>query len=101
MSNIGRVVGRDSSRSMATINDLFVALCEDDSIFVSFKTMKGKLLPTLGYGFTTYSYSCQYIVKLKARLSLIEAILNLIMDTAVLLLAALWIQMNLLENYSG
>ncbi|KAF8806272.1 hypothetical protein BYT27DRAFT_7102846, partial [Phlegmacium glaucopus] len=40
LSNVGRVVARDSSRTNATINDLFVALCEDDSIYGLFKTMK-------------------------------------------------------------
>ena len=41
LSNVGRVVARDSSRAIATVNDLFVALCEDVSIYGLFKTMKG------------------------------------------------------------
>lgn len=40
LSNVGRVASRDSSRSAATANDLFVALCEDHSIYGFFKTMK-------------------------------------------------------------
>ena len=45
LSNVGRVAARDSSRTNATVNDLFVALCEDDSIYGLFRTMKGALLP--------------------------------------------------------
>lgn len=41
LSNVGRVAARDSSRTSATVQDLFVALCEDDSIYGLFKTMKG------------------------------------------------------------
>lgn len=41
LSNVGRVIARDSSRANATVNDLFVALCEDDSIYGLFKNMKG------------------------------------------------------------
>ena len=41
LSNVGRVASRDSSRTAATANDLFVALCEDHSIYGFFKTMKG------------------------------------------------------------
>ncbi|KAF8165671.1 hypothetical protein B0H34DRAFT_689999 [Crassisporium funariophilum] len=40
LSNVGRVAARDSSRTNATVNDLFVALCEDDSIYGLFKIMK-------------------------------------------------------------
>jgi len=42
LSNVGRVAARDSSRTYANINDLFVALCEDDSIYGLFKTMRGQ-----------------------------------------------------------
>lgn len=42
LSNVGRVVARDSSRTHATVNDLFVALCEDDSIYGFFRTMRGQ-----------------------------------------------------------
>lgn len=42
MSNVGRVATRDSSRATATVQDLYVALCEDDSIYGLFKTMKGQ-----------------------------------------------------------
>jgi hypothetical protein len=41
LSNVGRVASRDSSRTSATVQDLFVALCEDDSIYGLFKSMKG------------------------------------------------------------
>lgn len=47
MSNVGRVATRDSSRATATVQDLFVALCEDDSIYSLFKTMKGQSLSDL------------------------------------------------------
>ncbi|EJD01530.1 uncharacterized protein FOMMEDRAFT_126526 [Fomitiporia mediterranea MF3/22] len=40
LSNTGRVASRDSSRSTATLQDLFLALCEDDSIYGLFKVMK-------------------------------------------------------------
>ncbi|KAI3616586.1 hypothetical protein WG66_011542 [Moniliophthora roreri] len=39
LSNVGRVAARDSSRTAATINDVFIALCEDDSIYSLFKSM--------------------------------------------------------------
>ncbi|KAI0065950.1 hypothetical protein BV25DRAFT_1619008 [Artomyces pyxidatus] len=39
LSNVGRVATRDSSRTTAGLQDLFVALCEDDSIYPLFKTM--------------------------------------------------------------
>ncbi|KAG6885475.1 hypothetical protein C0993_001340 [Termitomyces sp. T159_Od127] len=41
LSNVGRVVARDSSRSNATAQDLFIALCEDHTIYDLFKKMKG------------------------------------------------------------
>jgi hypothetical protein len=41
LSNVGRVAARDSSRTSATVEDLFVALCEDESIYGLFKSMKG------------------------------------------------------------
>lgn len=47
LSNVGRVAARDSSRTNATVNDLFVALCEDDSIYGLFRTMKGVELALL------------------------------------------------------
>ncbi|KAF8897917.1 hypothetical protein BD779DRAFT_1492950 [Infundibulicybe gibba] len=40
LSNVGRVASRDGSRTMATVQDLFVALCEDDSIYGLFRSMK-------------------------------------------------------------
>ncbi|KAI5119590.1 hypothetical protein M0805_005762 [Coniferiporia weirii] len=40
LSNTGRVATRDSSRSTATLQDLFTALCEDDPIYGLFKNMK-------------------------------------------------------------
>jgi hypothetical protein len=41
LSMVSRVAARDSSRTAATAQDLFVALCEDHAIFELFKTMKG------------------------------------------------------------
>ncbi|KAL4076291.1 hypothetical protein V8B97DRAFT_1862790 [Scleroderma yunnanense] len=40
LSNVGRVVARDSSRATANSQDLFVALCEDSMIYGLFKNMK-------------------------------------------------------------
>ncbi|KNZ76055.1 hypothetical protein J132_00331, partial [Termitomyces sp. J132] len=40
LSNVSRVVARDSSRTNATAQDLFVALCEDHTIYDLFKKMK-------------------------------------------------------------
>ncbi|XP_006456735.1 hypothetical protein AGABI2DRAFT_122626 [Agaricus bisporus var. bisporus H97] len=40
LTNVGRVAARDSSRTIATVNDLFTALCEDDSIYGLFKSMR-------------------------------------------------------------
>ncbi|KAK0190588.1 hypothetical protein F5146DRAFT_1044855 [Armillaria mellea] len=40
LSNVGRVASRDSSRTSATVEDVFVALCEDETIYGLFKTMK-------------------------------------------------------------
>ncbi|GJJ07337.1 hypothetical protein Clacol_001538 [Clathrus columnatus] len=40
LSNVGRVVARDSSRTTAHSSDLYTALCEDESIYPLFKTMK-------------------------------------------------------------
>ncbi|KAK0206893.1 hypothetical protein DFS33DRAFT_1317748 [Desarmillaria ectypa] len=40
LSNVGRVASRDSSRTSATVHDVFVALCEDETIYGLFKTMK-------------------------------------------------------------
>lgn len=41
LSNVSRVAARDSGRTVATVQDLYVALCEDDSVYVMFKSMKG------------------------------------------------------------
>jgi hypothetical protein len=41
LSNVGRVAARDSSRTGATVQDVFVALCEDHSIYALFKSMRG------------------------------------------------------------
>lgn len=43
LSNISRVVSRDSSRTSATLNDLFVAICEDVTLYGAFKAMKGMM----------------------------------------------------------
>ncbi|KZT42968.1 hypothetical protein SISSUDRAFT_1125212 [Sistotremastrum suecicum HHB10207 ss-3] len=40
LANVGRVVARDSSRTIAHVHDLYVALCEDESIYGLFKVMK-------------------------------------------------------------
>ncbi|KAF8961057.1 hypothetical protein BDZ97DRAFT_1255262 [Flammula alnicola] len=40
LSSVGRVAACDSSRTTATLNDLFVVFCEDDSIYGLFRTMK-------------------------------------------------------------
>ncbi|KAG6840641.1 hypothetical protein C0991_005364 [Blastosporella zonata] len=40
LSNVGRVVARDSSRTNATVHDLFIALCEDHTIYDLFKKMR-------------------------------------------------------------
>jgi hypothetical protein len=40
LSNISRVVARDSSRTSATPHDLFVALCEDSTVYDTFRSMK-------------------------------------------------------------
>ncbi|CAK5262909.1 unnamed protein product [Mycena citricolor] len=40
LSNVGRVVARDSSRTSAMVQDVFVALCEDHSIYPLFKSMR-------------------------------------------------------------
>ncbi|KAF9226758.1 hypothetical protein BS17DRAFT_502768 [Gyrodon lividus] len=40
LSNVGRVAARDSSRTTANSQDLFIALCEDSSIYGLFKNMK-------------------------------------------------------------
>ncbi|KAH7887493.1 hypothetical protein F5I97DRAFT_838227 [Phlebopus sp. FC_14] len=42
LSNVGRVAARDSSRATATAQDLFIALCEDSTIYALFKGMKGQ-----------------------------------------------------------
>ena len=43
LSNISREVSRDSSRTSATLNDLFVAICEDVTLYGTFKQMKGQV----------------------------------------------------------
>ncbi|KAI0650830.1 hypothetical protein C8Q79DRAFT_902758 [Trametes meyenii] len=40
LSNVSRVAARDSGRTLATIQDLFTALCEDDALYGTLKTMK-------------------------------------------------------------
>ncbi|KAF8345563.1 hypothetical protein F5887DRAFT_884708 [Amanita rubescens] len=40
LSNVAKVTARDSSRTDATIQDLYTALCEDESIYGMFKSMK-------------------------------------------------------------
>lgn len=44
LSNVSRVAARDSSRVVATAQDLFTALCEDSTFYGTFKSMKGMLL---------------------------------------------------------
>ena len=40
---MSRVAARDSSRTLATVQDVFTALGEDDTIYTMFKSMKGDL----------------------------------------------------------
>ncbi|KAJ3561732.1 hypothetical protein NP233_g10012 [Leucocoprinus birnbaumii] len=40
LTSVGRVAARDSSRVSANVNDLFTALCEDDSIYGLFRSMR-------------------------------------------------------------
>ncbi|KAI6024489.1 hypothetical protein EDC04DRAFT_249436 [Pisolithus marmoratus] len=40
LSNVSRVAARDSSRATANSQDLFIALCEDSTIYGLFKNMK-------------------------------------------------------------
>ncbi|KAI0774744.1 hypothetical protein BD413DRAFT_472713 [Trametes elegans] len=40
LSNVSRVAARDSARTLATIQDLFTALGEDDALYGSLKSMK-------------------------------------------------------------
>lgn len=42
LSKVSRVAARDSSRALATVQDLFVALCEDHTIYGTFRSMKGE-----------------------------------------------------------
>ncbi|KAF7789453.1 hypothetical protein EIP86_000398 [Pleurotus ostreatoroseus] len=39
LSNVGLVIARDSSRTVATVQDLLNALCEDASLYSTFKSM--------------------------------------------------------------
>lgn len=41
LSNVSRVAARDSARTLATIQDLFTALGEDDALYGTLKSMKG------------------------------------------------------------
>ncbi|KAI0355400.1 hypothetical protein OH77DRAFT_323425 [Trametes cingulata] len=40
LSNVSRVAARDSGRTLATIQDLFTALCEDEALYTTVKSMK-------------------------------------------------------------
>ncbi|PCH40775.1 hypothetical protein WOLCODRAFT_143217 [Wolfiporia cocos MD-104 SS10] len=40
LSNVGSVATRDSSRTAATLQDVFTALCEDDTVYGTFRSMK-------------------------------------------------------------
>lgn len=55
LTNVGRVAARDSSRANATVNDLFTALCEDDSIYGLFKSMRGVYFITAVFFFSSFS----------------------------------------------
>ena len=44
LSQLARVVARDSSIAVAGVPDLYVALCEDESVWGFFKRMKGEYL---------------------------------------------------------
>ena len=41
LSDVSRVASRDSSRAMATMQDLYTALCEEEGIYSFFKTLEG------------------------------------------------------------
>lgn len=41
LSLVSRVVSRDASRTVAAVQDVFVALCEDDAMYGMFRSMKG------------------------------------------------------------
>jgi len=43
LRQLSRVVARDSSIAVAGVQDLYVALCEDESIWGLFKRLQGKL----------------------------------------------------------
>jgi len=48
LRQLSRVVARDSSIAIAGVQDLYVALCEDESIWGLFKRLQGKLpVPSL------------------------------------------------------
>ncbi|KAF8638589.1 hypothetical protein AX17_002130 [Amanita inopinata Kibby_2008] len=40
LTNVARVAARDSSRTDATVQDVFIALCEDEAIYSLFRSMK-------------------------------------------------------------
>ncbi|KIK67609.1 hypothetical protein GYMLUDRAFT_785545 [Collybiopsis luxurians FD-317 M1] len=40
LSNVGRVASRDSSRTYASVQDVFVALCEDETVYNLFRSME-------------------------------------------------------------
>lgn len=42
LSQLSRVVSRDSSVTVAGVQDLYTALCEDESVWGFFKRMRGK-----------------------------------------------------------
>lgn len=46
LGQLSRVVARDSSIAVAGVQDLYVALCEDESIWGLFKRLQGKSNPS-------------------------------------------------------
>lgn len=44
LSSVGRVVARDSSRTVATSHDLYIALCEDETIYSLFSNMRSEFI---------------------------------------------------------
>lgn len=41
LAALGRVVARDSSAGVATVQDLYVTLCEDETVWGMFRRLKG------------------------------------------------------------
>lgn len=62
---MARVVGRDASRSTAQVADLYVALCEDETVYGLFKTMKG--MPSLCHAFYSIAFEASMLIQASPR----------------------------------